>query len=319
MRKIVVLDGYTLNPGDLSWDKVAELGELEAHDRTLPEETIARAKGAEIVLTNKVALSRETISKLPDLKYIGVLATGYNLIDVKAAAEKGIVVSNVPVYGTKPVAQMTFSHILNLAQRVACNSKAVKKGKWSESKDFCYLDYPTIELDSLSIGIVGFGRIGQAVASLAKAFGMKILAYNAGRKKIADNVEFVKLDELFQRSDIVSLHCPLNSETEKIVNGEKLSLMKKTAFLVNTSRGGLIDESELADALNSGRIAGAGLDVLSTEPPEKSNPLLAAENCFITPHIAWATKAARERLMRTSVENIKAFLNGSPQNIASAP
>lgn len=316
--KIVILDGYTLNPGDLSWEPFEKLGECRIHDRTAPNDVIERTKDAEILFTNKTPLNSQTIRKLAKLKYIGVLATGYNIVDVKAAKEQNIVVTNIPIYGTGSVAQMTLAHILNFTNRVAHHSESVHDGKWSASKDWCYWDYPLIELHGLTLGIIGFGRIGQAVASLASAFGMKVIFYDphigSGSKV---NAAPVQLAELFKMSDVISLHCLLNEETEKLVNRGRLSTMKKTAFLINTSRGPLIDEEALADALNNGRIAGAGLDVLSTEPPLENNSLLKAHNCFITPHNSWATKASRIRLMNAAIDNLKAFLRNEAKNVVN--
>jgi glycerate dehydrogenase len=314
--KIVVLDGYTLNPGDLSWSGLEALGNCTIHDRTPPERIVPRASGAEIILTNKTALSADTISRLTSLKYISVLATGYNIVDVEAARKRGIPVSNVPLYATESVAQMVFAHLLNLALNVAHHAQTVRDGRWSASVDFCYWDTPLIELQGLTMGIIGFGRIGRATAKLARAFGMKVIVYDvATPSEIPEGCRMVELEDVFRESDVVSLHCPLTPQTENLVSPERLALMKPTAYLVNTSRGPLIDEQALADALNSGRIAGAGLDVLSVEPPDQSNPLLTAKNCQITPHIAWATRAARQRLLQVTVDNVAAFLTGKPQNV----
>ncbi len=314
--KIVVLDGHTLNPGDLSWDELEVIGDCEIHDRTSKEQTPERAKDATILLTNKTVVDRNAIMSLPKLQYIGVLATGYNVVDTAAATERGIVVTNIPTYGTRSVAQMTFALILELAQHVGHHAASVRGGRWSDSKDFCYWDFPLVELEGLTIGFVGFGRIGQAAAEIAKGFGMKLLAYDHFLKTApVAGVKMTDLDTLFRESDIVSLHCPLTEENRGFVNASRLGLMKKSAFLVNTSRGPLIDEQALADALNTGKIAGAGLDVLSVEPPTPDNPLLKAKNCLITPHISWATRAARERLMKIAVENVRAFLNGAPVNV----
>ncbi len=316
--RIVVLDGYTLNPGDLSWEDLKALGTCEIHDRTPAKQVVARAAGAAIVLTNKAVLSREAIGRLSELKYIGVLATGYNIVDVEAAAERGIPVTNVPTYGTASVAQMVFAHLLNLAQHVQHHAQTVRDGRWTTSGDFCYWDYPLIELAGMTLGIVGLGRIGRATAELGRAFGMKVLAYDVmPQQDIPDGVEMAKMDDLFQASDIVSLHCPLTPQTEKLVNAERLALMKPAALLVNTSRGPLVDETALAEALDSGKIAGAGLDVLAVEPPMPGNPLLTAKNCHVTPHIAWATRSARARLLNTVVDNVKAFLAGKPQNVVN--
>jgi len=317
--QIVVLDGYTLNPGDLSWQGLQRLGTCEIYDRTPSELLVARAAVAEIVLTNKTVLSRQAIEQLPKLRYIGVLATGYNIVDIEAAGRRNIPVTNVPTYGTRSVAQMVFAHLLNLAQHVGHHARGVAEGRWSAGKDFCYWDYPLVELDGLTMGIVGLGRIGRATAALARAFGMNVLACDAAAlPDVPDGVAMVGLDELFRRSDVVSLHCPLSTETENLVNARRLALMKPTAMLINTSRGPLVDENALAEGLGSGRLAGAGLDVLGSEPPKADNPLLKAKNCSITPHLAWATKAARARLLETVVENVKTFLAGRPQNVVNA-
>jgi glycerate dehydrogenase len=315
--QIVLLDGYTNNPGDLSWADLEALGPCIIHDRTLPEEIIARATAAEIVLTNKTELSREIIERLPRLRYIGVLATGYNIVDTVAARERNIPVCNVPSYASRSVAQMTFAHLLNLTLRVADHGRGVAEGRWSRCDDFCYWDFPLVELADLTMGLVGFGRIGQATAEIAQAMGMNVIAHD---KTVAPfpKVRFVDLDELFRQSDVVSLHCPLTPETRNVVNAERLAMMKRSAYLINTSRGPLIDEQALADALRVGQIAGAGLDVLSIEPPPADHPLLSAPNCCVTPHIAWATRAARARLLDTTVQNIRAFLAGQPRNVVNA-
>jgi glycerate dehydrogenase len=316
--KIVVLDGYTLNPGDLDCSKLTSVGECTTYPRTLPEDVINRSLNADILITNKVPITGDAINRLPNLKYIGVLATGYDIVDIEAAKRRNIPVTNVPTYGTKSVAQMTFAHILNLTQHVAQHSETVKQGKWSESKDFCYWDYPLIELAELNLGIIGFGRIGQAVGRIALAFGMNVLIYSRTiPKQLVEGVKKVDLEDIFRLSDILSLHCPLTEETRYIVNKNTLKLMKNGAFLINTARGALVDNEALAEALNSDQIAGAGLDVLETEPPQKDNPLLSAENCYITPHIAWATKAARKRLLDVVVKNVKAFIDGNPQNVVN--
>jgi glycerate dehydrogenase len=307
---IVVLDGYTLNPGDLSWDALRELGSCEIYDRSAPDEIVPRSTSAEIVLTNKVKLNGEYMSSVSTLKYIGVTATGYNIVDVAAARERKVIVTNVPTYGTQSVAQMTFALLLELTQHVGHHAQTVREGRWTRSPDFCYWDYPLIELDGLTLGVIGFGRIGKMVGQLAEAFGMKVLTYS--RKQPA-----AEMETLFRRSDIISLHCPLTPQTEHLVNEKRLAWMKPTAFLLNTSRGPLIDESALAKALNEGRIAGAGLDVLAVEPPTADNPLLRAKNCLITPHIAWATRAARSRLMEAVVENVRAFLAGESKNVVT--
>ncbi len=316
--KIVVLDGYTLNPGDLSWEALETLGKLTVYDRTEPEKVIERSAGATILLTNKTVLSEEHFAELDELKYIGVLATGYNVVDITAAKNRGVVVTNIPTYGTTSVAQMVFAHVLNLCHHIGEHAQGVTKGKWCESVDFCYWDFPLIELAGRTMGLIGLGRIGQATAALALAFGMKVIAYDAIMKESPlEGVQLVPLDELFQKSDVISLHCPLTADTEKMINAQRLKKMKPEAFLINTGRGPLIEETALAEALNSGLIAGAGLDVITVEPATKNNPLLQAKNCYITPHIAWATAAARKRLLNTAVQNVQAFQNGKPVNIVN--
>jgi glycerate dehydrogenase len=315
---IVVLDGYTLNPGDLCWDELRALGSCEIFDRTAPDQMLARCAAAEIILTNKVPLARETIAALPGLRYIGVLATGYNVVDTAAARERGIPVTNVPNYSTRSVAQLTFALLLELTHRTGHHAQTVREGRWSRSPDFCYADFPLIELDGLTLGLIGYGRIGREVAKIAHAFGLRVLVHTRTQPAAPPaELEFIPLDELLGRSDIVSLHCPLTPETKTLINATRLALMKPTAYLLNTSRGPLIDEAALADALNSGRIAGAALDVLSTEPPPSANPLLATKNCIITPHIGWASAAARRRLMKIAVENLRRFLESSPQNVVN--
>ena len=317
-KKIVVLDGNTLNPGDLSWDELEKLGSCEVYERTSLEQVVERAKDADIVLTNKTILNRAAIEQLPKLRYIGVLATGYNVVDVEAASEKGITVTNVPAYGTKSVAQMVFAHVLELASHVGEHSRSVHQGDWVSAKDFCYWNCPLLELSDLKMGIIGYGKIGEATAQLARAFGMQVLVYNRSPKTSEDSsIQFVDLDTVFSECDVISLHCPLTDATDKMINKKRLNQMKSSAFLINTGRGPLIDEAALAEALDEGVIAGAGLDVLSSEPPSADNPLLQAKNCIITPHIAWATKAARSRLLSVVERNIQAFLLKKPQNIVS--
>lgn len=311
---IVVLDGYKLNPGDLSWDGLHALGACTIHDRTAPGDIVARALGAEIVLTNKCPLRAATIAQLPALRYIGVTATGFNVVDAAAARARGIPVCNVPDYGTRAVAQHTFALILELTNAAGHHARTVREGRWVASADWCYWDRPLVELDGRTLGIVGWGRIGRAVAELGRAFGMKILA--ASRRE-TPGAEQVSLDELFRRSDVVSLHCPLTPDTAGLVNAARLALMRRSAFLINTSRGPLIVDADLAAALESGRLAGAAVDVLSAEPPAAGNPLLAAKNCLITPHNAWAAGAARARLLETSVANVRAFLDGRPTNVVN--
>jgi glycerate dehydrogenase len=313
--RIVVLDGYTLNPGDLSWSALESLGSCTIHDRTPPELVVEHAREAEILFTNKVALGGAELAQLPRLRYIGVLATGYNVVDVAAARERGIVVTNIPTYGTRSVAQMTFALLLELAQHVGHHAQTVRDGRWTQSKDFCYWDYPLVELEGLTFGLVGFGRIGRAVAEVALAFGMKVLAHDAvAPASPVSGVTMVDLETLFRQSDVVSLHCPLTADNKGLVNADRLRLMKPSAFLINTSRGPLVNEVDLAAALDTGCISGAGLDVLAVEPPRPDNPLLTAKNCLITPHIAWATAAARRRLMDIAVGNLRAFLAGAPTN-----
>lgn len=320
--KIVVLDGYTLNPGDLDWSPLAALGDLAVHDRTPLEQVVERAADAEIVLTNKVVLGRELLGRLPRLRYIGVLATGYNVVDLEAARERGIPVTNVPAYSTPAVAEMVFALLFELTRQVGHHAALVREGRWSASPDFCFQDRPQVELAGKTFGVVGFGAIGRRVARIGEAFGLRMLAHTRHPERYREcpegaQVEFVDLDALFERSDIVSLHCPLTQETERLVNARRLERMKPTACLLNTGRGLLVDEAALADALNAGRIAGAGLDVLSLEPPPADNPLLTARNCIITPHIAWATRDSRERLLNTAAANIRAFLEGRPQNVVT--
>lgn len=317
--KIVILDGYTLNPGDLSWEPLKELGEVTVYERTAPKDVYKRAEGAEVVFTNKVVLDEAVLEKLPSLKYIGVLATGYNVVDVEAAARKGIVVTNIPAYSTSSVAQMAFAHILNIVQRVGYYAQEVSNGKWSRQADFSFWDAPLHELEGKKMGIIGFGNTGRATARIAVGFGLDVYAYTSksAMELPADVHKCPSMDELFRKCDIVSLHCPLTETTRELVDARKLDLMKPSAILINTGRGGLVNEQDLADALNSGKIAAAGLDVLSSEPPRTDNPLLKARNCFITPHQAWATKEARVRLMQLAVNNLKAFLEGKPVNVVN--
>lgn len=313
--KIVVLDGYAANPGDLSWDGLKALGECTIYDRTAPEDVLERAKGAEVILTNKVAITAGHMAALPELKYIGVLATGYNIIDIAAAKERGIIVTNIPAYSTPSVAQMVFAHILNITNRVQHYTDEIREGKWTDSNDFCFWDTPLIELLGKKIGLIGLGQTGYNTARLAIGFGMKVWAYTSkSRLQLPPEIRKAELNQLFRECDIVSLHCPLTEATRNLVNAERLAMMKPTAIIINTARGPLVNEQDLANALNSGKIYAAGVDVLSTEPPRADNPLLTAQNCFITPHIAWATSAARERLQTILLENIKAYLDGKPVN-----
>ena len=315
--KIVVLDGYTLNPGDLSWDGLNAFGDVSIYDYTSADQIVARARGAEILFTNKTPLQAATLAQLDGLTYIGVLATGYNVVDVKAAAEHGVTVTNIPTYGTNSVAQMVFALLLELCHHVQLHSDAVLAGEWSTNRDFCFWKTPLIELQGKTIGIVGFGRIGRQVAKIADAFGMRVLAQDKFQGPAPDLADFrwAELDELLAQSDVVSLHCPLFPDTAGLISKESLARMKSSAFLINTSRGGLIVDQDLADALDQNRIAGAALDVLSVEPPPADNPLLKARNILVTPHISWATAEARARLMGIAVDNLNAYLAGKPINV----
>lgn len=316
--KIVVLDGYGLNPGDLSWEWLEKYGEPTVYDRTFPGEILSRASDADILFTNKVALDRETLAALPSLKYVGVLATGYNIVDIEAAAQYGITVTNIPSYSTMSVAQMVFALLFAVTNRVEHYAVENRGGRWSGNPDFCYWDYPLTELAGKKFGIVGLGHIGKAVAGIASAFGMEVIAYTSkSQDELPKGVRKVSLDELFCKSDVLSLHCPLTPETNHLVNVDRLKCMKSTAILINTGRGPLIEESAVADALRNGRIAGFGADVLSVEPPAADNPLLSAPNAFVTPHIAWATVEARKRLMDICEKNLAAYLSGAPVNVVS--
>lgn len=316
--KIVILDGYATNPGDLCWDELKQLGECIIYDRTQPDDVVERAQGAEIVLTNKTQLRADQMAALPELKFIGVLATGYNIVDTEAARQRGILVSNIPAYSTNSVAQLVFAHLLNIAQQVQHHNEAVHNGRWSNCLDFCFWDMPLLELHGLKMGIVGLGNTGMATARIALGFGMEVYAYTSKSPlQLQSEIHKMELDQLFSECDVVSLHCPLNSQTLGMVNARRLQLMKPTAILINTARGPLIDEAALADALNQGRLAAAGLDVLSQEPPSSDNPLLTARNCYLTPHIAWGSTAARKRLMQILVGNVKAYLDGHPVNIVN--
>lgn len=313
--KIVILDGYCLNPGDLSWDEFKNLGDCIIYDYTKDSEVLQRAKDADVLITNKTVISGNIIKNLPRLKYIGVLATGYNVVDIEAATECNIVVTNIPAYGTDSVAQMTFAHILNILHRIEHYTQENKNGKWVENGNFSYWDTPLMELNGKKIGIVGMGNIGKAVGRIAKAFGMIVYAYTSGDiSSLPSGTIKANLEVLFKECDIIALHCPLTPETKGFINSRLLNLMKPTAILINTARGQLINETELAEALNNKVLYAAGLDVLATEPPANDNPLLNARNCFITPHIAWATLEARKRLMKQAVNNLKAFLNGNILN-----
>jgi glycerate dehydrogenase len=318
MARIVVLDGYTLNPGDLSWQGLAALGELAVHERTPAELVIERTLAADVLVTNKTYVGAETLAALPNLRGVAVLATGVDVVDVAAARARKIPVCNVPAYSTAGVAQHTFALLLELCHHVGRHAERVRDGEWSRAPDFCFWREPLLELDGRVFGIVGLGAIGKRVAGLATAFGMRVLAPPSRRgREAVSGVEVVPFDELLARSDVLSLHCPLTSETERMVRRERLERMKPTALLLNTARGGLIDEPDLADALRRGVIAGAALDVLTEEPPPAEHPLLSAPNCLVTPHQAWTTRAARERLMQKTVENVRGILAGQPQNVVN--
>lgn len=317
--KIVALDAYTLNPGDLSWSEMEKLGELTLYDRTPKELVIERIGNAEIILTNKVILSREVLEKTPSVKYIGVMATGYNVVDINAARELGIKVTNVPAYSTDSVAQLVLAFILEFCHHVGEHSRAVQAGAWTNSKDFAFWNFPLIELAHKTLGLIGFGTIGQAVARLAVAFGMNVIVYSRTVKKEleTDKIKFATLDEVLAQSDFISLHCPLTEDTKGLINKNTISKLKPGAFLINTSRGPVISEQDVADALNSGRLAGAAVDVVSVEPVTADNPLLGAKNCLITPHFGWAPFEARIRLMDTLVKNVQAFIDGIPVNVVN--
>lgn len=316
--KIVVLDGYTLNPGDISWEKLKQLGDVTIYDRTSSEDVNHRIKGADIVLVNKVKLDKEIIDKM-EAKYIGLLSTGFDVVDIQAAKEKGIIVTNVPTYGTDAVAQMTFAHILNLFSHVGNHNISVKEGEWESSVDFTYWNGQLVQLAGKTLGLIGYGNIGESVAKIGKAFGLNIISHTRSKTSIdsTEDVEFVSLDELLKTSDIISLHCPLNPGTEKIINTKNIGKMKDGVIIINTSRGGLIDEEPLAKALKVGKVKAAGLDVVSVEPILKTNPLLKCDNSIITPHIAWAAKEARESLMNIVVDNIKEYRKGNPKNVVN--
>ncbi|SFL69174.1 glycerate dehydrogenase [Paenibacillus sp. 1_12] len=319
MANIVVLDGYTLNPGDLDWGRLEQLGSVTVYDRTAVADIAERAANADIVLTNKTPLTASMLEQLPKLQYIGVLATGYNIVDTEAARQRGIPVTNIPTYGTHSVAQFVFALLLELCQRVQIHSDAVHAGDWNSCPDFCFTRSPLIELSGRTMGLIGLGRIGGQVAKIANAFDMRVIAVGSGRSNPipVQGVEWVELEQLLAESDVISLHCPLTPATEKLINAERLALMKRSAMLINTSRGALINEQDLADALNDQRLAGAAVDVLSVEPPVPTNPLYTAANCLITPHIAWATKEARARLMGTAVDNVQSFLSGETIHVVN--
>ena len=313
---IVVLDGFTANPGDLSWEELKALGNVTVYDRTSPSETVTRAAEADVVLTNKVVVGRKEMEQMPHLIYIGVLATGYNVVDVEAAHERGIIVSNVPAYSTESVAQMVFAHLLTVTNRTEHYAQENRNGRWTKNKDFCYWDFSHMELSGKLFGIVGLGNIGQRVAAIAHAFGMRVCAYTSKPEKLLPSyVEKKPLMELFSKCDIISLHCPLTTDTRHLVNSQTLQNMKPSAILINTGRGPLVDDEAVAAALANGRLAAFCADVLTEEPPKMTNPLLSQPGAFITPHIAWATKEARIRLLQVAIDNVRSFLNDHPQNI----
>ena len=315
--KIVILDGHTANPGDLSWDGLREYGELKVYDRTTPAELLSRAEGAEVLLTNKVIIDAKTMAALPCLRYIGVLATGYNVVDIAEAHRRGIVVTNIPAYSTMSVAQMVMAHLLNITNQVALHAESVRRSEWQECPDFSFTKSPLIELDGLTLGIVGLGNTGSATARMAQAMGMQVMAVSSKTEEMLRPLGIRKAsgyEQLFSEADVVSLHCPLTDETRHLVNRERLALMKPTAILINTGRGPLLDEQAVADALTEGRLYAVGVDVLTEEPPRKGSPLITAPRCYITPHIAWASAAARRRLVSIATSNVAAFLSGEPQN-----
>jgi glycerate dehydrogenase len=317
--KIVVLDGYTLNPGDLSWDGMKELGETAVHDRTPADMTVERIGDAKIVITNKTVIDRKVLDSCPAIRYVGVLATGYNVVDVEAARERGVAVTNIPTYGTSAVGQFAIALLLEICHHIGEHSRSVLAGEWTRSPDFCYWKRPLIELDGKTMGIIGFGHIGRKTGEIAQALGMRILAGDSRRRPEleSDTVKYVEMDELLETSDVISLHCPLSEKTQGIINKESIARMKDGVIIINTSRGGLIVEEDLAAALNSGKVCAAGLDVISVEPVNADNPLLLARNCIITPHIAWAPIEARRRLLNIAVENLRSFLAGSPVNLVN--
>ncbi len=313
--KIVILDAYTVDQGELTWDGLRELAEVDAYERTAPEDVVARCKGAEMVLTNKVVLDASVLNMLPRLQYIGVLATGYNVVDLEVANRQNIVVTNIPAYSTESVAQMVFCHLLNIVGRTDHYARENRKGKWTASPDFCYLDHHLFELHGKKMGIVGLGNIGMAVARIASAFGIQVLAFTSKEEDdLPYGIRKVDMDALFKQSDIITLHCPLTVETHFLVDAERLTMMKPTAILINTGRGPLVDDAAVADALNNGSLAAYAADVLTTEPAPADNPLLTAKNCYLTPHIAWATSEARQRLINICTENVRAYLDGEPIN-----
>lgn len=322
--KIVVLDGYTLNPGDLSWEPMEQLGDLRVYDRTSYDHSgdgliVDRAKNAEILLVNKTPVSKEVMAKMPNLKYIGVLATGYNIVDTEAATKKGILVTNIPTYGTDSVSQMAIALLLEMCHHVGAHNDSVQKGEWASNPDWCYWKYPLIELAGKAMGIIGYGKIGQRTGEIAQALGMKVIAYDKHQNKALenDNMKYVELSDLFAEADVIALHCPLFDSTEGIINRDSIAKMKDGVMIINNSRGPLIVEEDLKEALNSGKVAAAAVDVVMTEPIKPDNPLLTAKNCIITPHISWAPREARQRLMDIAVDNLKKFLEGNPVNVVN--
>lgn len=316
MNKIVVLEGYAVNPGDLSWEGLNKLGALTVYDRTPADQVAAHIGDAQVVYTNKVVIDAELMDRCPNMKFVGVLATGYNVVDVQAAKQRGVTVCNVPAYSTPSVAQMTFSLLLDICTHAAQHSDSVHAGKWSACPDFCYWETPQIELAGQTMGIIGYGRIGQSVSRIASVFGMNVLCNSRSRacKDLPENCRYAGLDEIYAQSDVISLHCPLQESTEGIICRDTIAKMKDGVIILNTGRGPLVVEQDLADALNSGKVYAAGVDVVSAEPIRADNPLLTAKNCLITPHIAWAPKASRQRLMDVAVNNLEAWLKGAPIN-----
>lgn len=318
--KIVVLDGYTLNPGDITWEGMEALGELTVYDRTKAEDVAARIDDADVVYTNKTPITKETLDACPNVKFIGVLATGYNIVDIAAAKEKGIPVSNIPTYGTAAVSQFAIGLLLELCHHIGEHSDAVKAGEWTSNPDWCFWKYPLVELDGKTMGIIGFGRIGQDTGKIAQALGMKVLAYDAFKRPEleTETCHYVDLDTLLAESDVIALHCPLFPDTEGIINKDTIAKMKDGVMIINNSRGPLVVEQDLRDALDSGKVAGAAVDVVSTEPIQMDNPLIGAKNVIITPHISWAPKESRQRLMNIAVDNLKCYVEGKPQNVVNA-
>ncbi|MDF2614185.1 MAG: hprA [Clostridia bacterium] len=317
--KIVVLDGYTLNPGDLSWEALKTLGELTVYDRTPEDKVLERIGDAEIVFTNKTPLTKEIFDQVNNVKWVGVLATGYNVVDVAAAKQSGIPVTNIPTYGTSAVGQFAIALLLEICHHVGAHDAAVKKGQWGEAGDFCFWNYPLIELSGKTMGIIGFGRIGQVTGKIAKALGMEVIVVDkyVNEEMLKEGFKYVELDKLLAQSDVISLHCPLLEDNIGIINKDNIAKMKDGVMIINTSRGPLVNEQDLADALNRGKVSAAGLDVVSSEPIKEDNPLLKAKNCILTPHIAWAPKESRGRLLNIAIDNLKSFLDGVPVNVVN--